>query len=412
MEIDELLEEIRLLYDNKEYVQAINLGKKILSEKELTRTEKIIIYQWLLSLHEKQNDYQEIIKNASSFINEIGNEFKSENEIIGYVICVVTRADAYLKNNEVQACVNDYYTIISLYHNYRIENKEYLKIAYQTLGAIQATLANNNVETSKKLLLMAKNSFKEVLKVDGDDIPAHIGLGLIYEKLCQKEKSQNEYHKSMELQMRKYQKRLSEKIVLYKYRQINKYLLKNIKDDMIFLNNPKKFNDPFDCIIFRGRNYKESESFRNVINQIKIFSLSSLRNSILMWSHYADSHKGLCIGYEFDQNYLTEVKANLDVVEYRRTYNRDEYEFKNIFYELYFVKNEIWEYENEFRLITYKGKSFVKSPTIKEVIFGLNTSEKEKRIIRNKLKSIKNIQYYTVIENQTNYMELNIVPAE
>jgi hypothetical protein len=34
---------------------------------------------------------------------------------------------------------------------------------------------------------------------------------------------------------------------LYKYRSINEYSLKNLKDDSIWLSDPKNFNDPYDC---------------------------------------------------------------------------------------------------------------------------------------------------------------------
>ncbi|MBV9575704.1 MAG: DUF2971 domain-containing protein [Gammaproteobacteria bacterium] len=35
-----------------------------------------------------------------------------------------------------------------------------------------------------------------------------------------------------------------------------------------------------------------------VHNQLGILSLSSCNDSILMWSHYADFHKGFCIGFK------------------------------------------------------------------------------------------------------------------
>ncbi|MHA6639809.1 DUF2971 domain-containing protein [Stutzerimonas frequens] len=35
--------------------------------------------------------------------------------------------------------------------------------------------------------------------------------------------------------------------MLYKYRSINEYSLKNLEDDTIWLSDPKNFNDPYDC---------------------------------------------------------------------------------------------------------------------------------------------------------------------
>jgi len=35
--------------------------------------------------------------------------------------------------------------------------------------------------------------------------------------------------------------------ILYKYRSVNKYSLKNLEEDTIWLSDPRNFNDPYDC---------------------------------------------------------------------------------------------------------------------------------------------------------------------
>lgn len=53
-----------------------------------------------------------------------------------------------------------------------------------------------------------------------------------------------------------------------------------------------------------------------------------------MWSHYADSHKGICIEYEYHVDETSGYKIN-----YQQPKNMG-------------CKQECWEYENEFGMIT------------------------------------------------------------
>ena len=139
---------------------------------------------------------------------------------------------------------------------------------------------------------------------------------------------------------------------LYKYRiWENEYNKRILTENEIFLASPDKFNDPFDSALpFRykksdmteeniflklmevikrmnpllpdteihnmcfqrqqsgefnsGRYWREFYPyFKNEINKrFGILSLTSKPDNITMWSHYADSHKGICVG--LDKNIL------------------------------------------------------------------------------------------------------------
>jgi hypothetical protein len=56
-----------------------------------------------------------------------------------------------------------------------------------------------------------------------------------------------------------------------------------------------------------------------------------------MWSHYADSHKGICIEYEHDTDYTMLASG------YRMQYQQQSMDYKNI----------CWKYENEYRIVAY-----------------------------------------------------------
>lgn len=111
--------------------------------------------------------------------------------------------------------------------------------------------------------------------------------------------------------------------IVYKYRTNNNYALNILTKGELWFSDPKDFNDPFDCkmeyTIENERRTLEEICLRHgapkltskytdeqlhVLLQksleeeslLRVLSLSEDELNILMWSHYADYHKGFCIG--------------------------------------------------------------------------------------------------------------------
>ena len=74
---------------------------------------------------------------------------------------------------------------------------------------------------------------------------------------------------------------------LYKYRPFNIWALDIIVNNELYLAYPKELNDPMDCAILIDEKREELPT--------AICSLSKKNNDYLMWSYYADGHKGLCL---------------------------------------------------------------------------------------------------------------------
>lgn len=128
---------------------------------------------------------------------------------------------------------------------------------------------------------------------------------------------------------------------LYKYRPDNVHTLDILRNNELYFSFVEEFNDPFDCrvnIVFPinkeqwEANAKEHHIEETVARKaikaleeinfdtekimqqyeksnfrtITLYCLSEIRDNILMWSHYANSHRGICIGFEtiVDQNSL------------------------------------------------------------------------------------------------------------
>ena len=87
-----------------------------------------------------------------------------------------------------------------------------------------------------------------------------------------------------------------EENILYKYINIDINSLNLILNNKARLSDYNYFNNPADPPL--KLNIKSFEYISSYINSIKICSLSSEYKNFLMWSHYANLHKGICIAYD------------------------------------------------------------------------------------------------------------------
>lgn len=182
---------------------------------------------------------------------------------------------------------------------------------------------------------------------------------------------------------------------LYKFLRFNdehpEYLRHLLVKKRLYLSPPRNFNDPFECkphwswpktaneakcirdrlikVAKRnGATTKEAERYasRSISNKGKLSrtireivastfgmarlcSFTSSPDNILLWSHYADSHKGLCI--EFDAGMLPIASAMK--VHYQDEYPSVDYPMPNDArgFAAVLTKARAWEYEDEFRLL-------------------------------------------------------------
>lgn len=161
--------------------------------------------------------------------------------------------------------------------------------------------------------------------------------------------------------------------LLYKYYSVNEYSLNNITEGLICFNDLQRFNDPFEGIgdffynvTLEEKNYWKSigsdlpnhiserfadESKETLRFKNRVLSLTSKYDNPLMWSHYANSHTGFCVGYSKDD--IFKVCDKLDRITYVDKPNKvnvSQFELNNI-ESLLFVKSDEWKYEDEWRAI-------------------------------------------------------------
>ncbi|MCJ2085123.1 DUF2971 domain-containing protein [Methylobacterium sp. E-005] len=163
-----------------------------------------------------------------------------------------------------------------------------------------------------------------------------------------------------------------------KFVRLSDFAYDIFKNRRLYLSSPMNFNDPFegkndlmgfieyDCLVtcFTGL-YKEDGSYADTLF------------NPLMWAHYADNHRGICIVFD-------PLIAGLSRVKYS-----DRRKHSNNYNETMTNKGTLWSYENEQRFITNKsgseygrvsyenGNFYLRffADDIKAVIFGCRTPE-------------------------------------
>jgi hypothetical protein len=116
-------------------------------------------------------------------------------------------------------------------------------------------------------------------------------------------------------------------------------------------------------------------------NNIKITCFSESNSSLLMWSHYADKHKGICIEWDFLDDDTLRPFLN-PIIYHDQVYKLELLEDLNMLKKVgsSLIKSKEWEYEAEWRLISMKQSqndfsSKIKVPVPNAVYLGTRYHE-------------------------------------
>lgn len=231
---------------------------------------------------------------------------------------------------------------------------------------------------------------------------------------------------------------------LYKYRSI-KSAVEFLKNSSIYFSNYKEFNDPFESackkkLDFTPKQYfdafqqmgqdlfvsvtKAEEIRLDYVNSQDLLKLSTNKilegfayycmakepDNILMWSHYADSHKGVCFKYDLLQDldtFLITVPVD---------YNAEYPEFDTLNGNPIHIitrKSTNWKYEQEHRAIKVNahGLNEVKKEALVEIVFGCRTLKRNRTRIRNLVRNngFNGVSFSEAVINSEAY-KLDIQP--
>ncbi len=231
--------------------------------------------------------------------------------------------------------------------------------------------------------------------------------------------------------------------LLYKFRDwTNDNHKRILTDSEIYFASPNQFNDPFDCFLIprydllpeveKLDKYKEMIALDNphltqsevtkeakkwhrlklldgekflkraeellMLNNARygIFSVTKTKDPILLWSHYSNSHKGFCVG--FDPVALTEnirssfhhiniICHDVDVVysaDYPVMIPHKKITTKEYIEKPLSTKASFWSYEEEKRFILFdmtKTPLKLKPEVYSSIFLGCNISAEDKNAI-------------------------------
>jgi len=252
-------------------------------------------------------------------------------------------------------------------------------------------------------------------------------------------------------------------IYLYKYLPFNEGSLKVLTEGTIKFSCPLDFNDPFDCkpaydenslreidknksplIHEIGRKMKLSPAKRllnkkKIANNIKryiesgksrqhllseagVLCLSSNPASILMWSHYADFHKGFVVGFKIPlsgpEHEAKKPGENFIALQVKYSDTRPEYGYGtdapfDAMEKMLFTKSNHWQYESEYRVWDNRRGSGIhtynRDKLLYSVIAGAKMQQTHKETLAsviqqlNDAPTLHNIKLYNAKEHPKKY---------
>ena len=262
--------------------------------------------------------------------------------------------------------------------------------------------------------------------------------------------------------------------MLYKYapwqeKDNENHTKKNIENSALYFNTPDGFNDPFDntpsynissesqkvllhCFLQDNRNLSDTfthvdhnlldRTFKDVFKQVDYDKLNNAKRgitcfsrnnaNILMWSHYANNHSGVCLGFDIDKNdehlgnFLDETRNQklflntkacrllpIKYVSFDERPSIDMTDERKSWAEILTFKSNLWEYEQEERIMIYNNEHAIfprtlcyKPYCLKEIICGANmnlsTFIKLKNCI-DKLPNANGISIFLATLSESNY---------
>jgi hypothetical protein len=178
--------------------------------------------------------------------------------------------------------------------------------------------------------------------------------------------------------------------ILYKFYSNSDYNLEALSKNYLYFSNPRNFNDPFDCLTNREKYIlRGGEGIVNHREELGVCSFSVINDNPLMWGHYTNNYKGFCLKFDNQsllKNDNIQIKSHIAYLKnYQPTnknYDKAISELKKLsqldeqgkkLYEIvlgilynYCWKYYDWQYEQEFRAISWTTNNFNRTLNFKE----------------------------------------------
>lgn len=245
---------------------------------------------------------------------------------------------------------------------------------------------------------------------------------------------------------------MAQEHLLYKFRAINKNTVESLVNPSLYFAKPDSLNDPFDCRVDLKKCFESAarlaspsqakllrtalnkpsffKDWENSFNKIGVCSFSwtgdwgMKERSQLLWSHYADEHRGIRLLYRLPSSYLHSLPGFLGVtsVEYGSAVITEwlksteivldrPQKFLDDLMKIYIAaKAGDWDYEKEHRIV-FRDSGVQKIPygSLVEVCFGLRTPQTDIDLITKLAKEYSGCDSFKKMEHGASDFELQAV---
>lgn len=141
---------------------------------------------------------------------------------------------------------------------------------------------------------------------------------------------------------------------------------------------------------------------------VGVFSLSGNHNNILMWSHYAAEHSGLCVGLLTDR--LLNIDADyIGAVKYQQELPKVENHhigIETIMVSAAFHKSAEWRYEQEYRILKLEAKNglvHIDRQAIHSVFIGCRAHWRAKALLDSRNSLLPKTKFYQAFMSGTHF---------
>jgi len=151
---------------------------------------------------------------------------------------------------------------------------------------------------------------------------------------------------------------------------------------------------------------------------IRVCCLTEKNDSIIMWSHYAKYHKGICVEYEIDsehfKNMVYPVIYSGKLFDMTNIFEKVQTgSFNNLFATVAAMhKSPEWSYEKEWRIIVPTGEKSgignIPAPQIKSITLGSKISNENK----NKIIEIANTSGIECYKMKISNYQFKLIPEK
>ena len=190
---------------------------------------------------------------------------------------------------------------------------------------------------------------------------------------------------------------------LYRYRSLKEFdrEMEAIEHGYLFCAAYRTLNDPMEGLFSSSKLLRESEDYRTIRDsirdnksQIGMCSFSEVHDHELMWAHYADQFRGICIAYNFSKS-RDGLADNITFV--RMFYNETVPTIRlsdqgpdDLARMVLSYKNYRWLYEREWRMFASLGRASYRPTNCVTRVYLASRIEDDDRIrIKNRLKRLK-----------------------